>query len=119
MATHEVKSQGLAEAKTGQYLSPAIIVRYKVSNPYAIYFVTPVLIDSDGNVVEGLQGGKNLNGRPRNEGAKGPLVIDFTFADLAISNPGKYLIRLDLYMADDSGATHLSRVNVNPVTVSN
>ncbi|KAH6606993.1 hypothetical protein Trco_006146 [Trichoderma cornu-damae] len=118
MAGVQVSSQPITHALTGQTLSPAITVQQMVQDSDAQYFATPVLLSNAGDVVEALQGTKAATGIPVN-GASLPLAIKYSFTDLAISSPGTYYIRLDLYKMSTSGATLVSQVNLNTITVTN
>ncbi|KAL7904729.1 hypothetical protein GGI35DRAFT_462519 [Trichoderma velutinum] len=116
MAVAQVMSHSTAQVRTGQVLAPAITVQHLAIDATATYFATPVLLSATGAVVEALQGTKAATGMQINGGA----AIEYTFTDLAISAPGTYYIRLDLYMVSATeGATLVAQTNLNPITVSN
>ncbi|KAL7959309.1 hypothetical protein V8C34DRAFT_117836 [Trichoderma compactum] len=113
MAVAQLMSHPTVVAQVGQVLAPSTY-QHQVVDPTANYFATPVLVDGTGDVVEALQGTRAVTGM-----LIGGATIQFTFTDLAISAPGAYNIRLDLYKMSATGADLVTQANWAQITVYN
>lgn len=114
MASVQISSQPLTQVQTGQPLSPTITLQQSVQDDGASYFATPVLLSTTGDVVDALQGTKAATGVPVDG-----VIVKYSFTDLAISSPGTYNIRVDLYKMSADGATLVNQVNLDTITVAN
>ncbi|KKP00082.1 hypothetical protein THAR02_07815 [Trichoderma harzianum] len=116
MAVTELMYHPPVQALVDQALAPAITIEHPATDPTAIYyFATPVLLSATNTVVDGLlQGNRAVTGTPINGGA----TIQYTLFDLAISAPGTYYLRIDMYGMSPQGANFVTKTNPSLVTVS-
>lgn len=72
-----------------------------------------MLLDSRGSVVEALDGTKAVTGSILDSSN-----VSFTFANLTVTSPGVYTIRLDMYAmspGDAAGASLVAQLETGPI----
>ncbi|KJZ76413.1 hypothetical protein HIM_04142 [Hirsutella minnesotensis 3608] len=109
--------------QAGTCLWPPIIAEQTVrdADSGVDYFATAAVMDRQGSVVDGhLAGTKAASRSPIAASKPGRETFVFPFTDLAISQPGAYVIRVDVYkflQGDPAGATLVEQLETNVVCV--
>ncbi|KAK1242407.1 hypothetical protein MKX07_000393 [Trichoderma sp. CBMAI-0711] len=110
MANIQILTQP-AQANANRTLSPAIELHQQVVAEPILYFAHAALFDAAGTAVSGvLQGDVSATGTPTDGG------LNYSFANLKITAPGKYYVLVNIF-DQSNGANHLGEARSNLITV--
>lgn len=107
------------QARTGASLYPPIVAKIRAGHADGDldYFATAVLVDSNGDVVDGLLGGTKAASRFELAGEES---FVFPFTDLSIARAGTFAVRVDVYQVapgDCAGAALVGQVETRHIAV--
>ncbi|KAK5989668.1 hypothetical protein PT974_07923 [Cladobotryum mycophilum] len=124
MVGASIAIQPPSRARAAQILYPPIIAKQSIHDDSgAQYFATAVLLDNGGAIIDGcLEGTKAATGFQLDGSTSSSQTIVYAFSNLAITKPGSYSLRLDLYKVSaespTAGATLVEQLEANTITVS-